>query len=201
MLTFLIRHSLTPRGTSSRVCMPNLEEFGPIMKEEEWNTQDFVKVKLIYRFVKFHQALYGVPSLMEWVFIIILYENVFQNPEASQSFSQAIYFSVLSTRQWELNTMSFQSWELHAMSFRWWELHPDQTNWSGSDMYLIWIFERYLIGEYGGFYSEFDSEFDRTRIKKFDRILTSNPINKISNVWSGCSVLSIMRTVESSWVN
>jgi hypothetical protein len=23
--------------------------------------------------------------------------------------------------------------------------HPDQTNWSGSDMYLIWKFERYLV--------------------------------------------------------
>jgi hypothetical protein len=34
MLTFLIRHSLTPRGTSCRVCMPNLEVFGTIMKEE-----------------------------------------------------------------------------------------------------------------------------------------------------------------------
>jgi hypothetical protein len=200
MLTFLIRHSLTPRGTSSRVCMPNLEEFGPIMKEEEWNTQDFVKVKLIYRFVKFHQALYGVPSLMEWVFIIILYENVFQNPEASQSFSQAIYFSVLSTRQWELNTMSFQSWELHAMSFRWWELHPDQTNWSGSDMYLIWIFERWS-GNMEVFIRSLIRSLIELVLKKFDRILTSNPINKISNVWSGCSVLSIMRTVESSWVN
>jgi hypothetical protein len=170
------------------------------MKEEEWNTQDFVKVKLIYRFVKFHQALYGVPSLMEWVFIIILYENVFQNPEASQSFFQAIYFSVLSTRQWELNTMSFQSWELHAMSFRWWELHPDQTNWSGSDMYLIWIFERWS-GNMEVFIRSLIRSLIELVLKKFDRILTSNPINKISNVWSGCSVLSIMRTVESSWVN
>jgi hypothetical protein len=31
----------------------------------------------------------------------------------------------------------------------------------------------------------FDQYTDRTRIKFFDRILTSNPINKISNVWSG----------------
>jgi hypothetical protein len=80
---------------------------------------------------------------------------------------------------------------------------PDQTNWSGSDMYLIWKFERYLvcnwyvifdprskilIGEYGGFWSEFDQYTDRTGIKFFDRIVTSNPINKISNVWSGRSL-------------
>jgi hypothetical protein len=32
---------------------------------------------------------------------------------------------------------------------------------------------------------EFDQYTDHTRIKFFDRILTSNPINKISNVWSG----------------
>jgi hypothetical protein len=36
-----------------------------------------------------------------------------------------------------------------------------------------------LIGEYGGFCLEFDQYTDRTRIKFFDRILTSNPINKI----------------------
>jgi hypothetical protein len=53
MLTFLIRQFLKAWETSSRVCMPNLEVFGPIMKEEEWNTQDFGKVKLIYRLTKF----------------------------------------------------------------------------------------------------------------------------------------------------
>jgi hypothetical protein len=44
---------------------------------------------------------------------------------------------------------------------------------------------KFLIGEYGGFWSEFDQYTNRTRIKFFDRILTSKLINKISNVWSG----------------
>jgi hypothetical protein len=52
MLTFLITHNLTLRGTSSRVCMPNFEVFGLIMKEELGNTQNAPKVKLIYRLSK-----------------------------------------------------------------------------------------------------------------------------------------------------
>jgi hypothetical protein len=33
---------------------------------------------------------------------------------------------------------------------------------------------------------------NQTRIKFFDRILTSNPINNISNVWSGCNRSAII---------
>jgi hypothetical protein len=58
---------------------------------------------------------------------------------------------------------------------------PDQTNWSGTDMYLIWNF---LIGEYGGFWSEFDQYTDQTRIKFFDRInIKSNQQNIKCRHW------------------
>jgi hypothetical protein len=74
-----------------------------------------------------------------------------------------------------------------------------------TDRDLICIWYEYLKGIWSGNMEVFIRSLIRSLIelvlKKFDRILTSNPINKISNVWSGCSVLSIMRTVESSWVN
>jgi hypothetical protein len=38
---------------------------------------------------------------------------------------------------------------------------------------------------------QFDRYIGQTRIKFFDRILTSNPINKISNVWSGVGCVSL----------
>jgi hypothetical protein len=59
------------------------------------------------------------------------------------------------------------------------------------NLHIPW--SKFLIGEYGGFWSEFDQYTDWTRIKIFDQILTSNPINKISNVWSG------MFTLQLSW--
>jgi hypothetical protein len=37
-------------------------------------------------------------------------------------------------------------------------------------------------------WKDFQSCFNQTRIKFFDRILTSNPINNILNVWSGAGL-------------